>query len=385
MKNTPIGYEISDFLSGLESLGEPDKKYSAFVRKYTRFRKKEIRRSEKDAYEVYRQRRIETFSGFMLVVGFFAFFGVIIYLLFYPVIKNGGVNLDVIIKHMNASHADILSAAAVLLFCFSAHFKQVHFRPMTNVLSVLWCAFVIFTRVYGMGPYMDINSPAWVIFGRLLLTFTLINVFSTRFGIYMHERVTNREEFIRDSKHVFTPFETVYLIFMILVNGICLYFLIDTNHFYALTDRFPVSRFIISVFPVLIFIIYCIWHANRMDGESVDAWFCTSMEVFTTALIFQIFAVPNLLHGLMLWIGLILVSIVVLIYLGNIIGSPMAYFAIGMISLNFIVSGSINYYSEEAGTEIIGVATHWWMVVPALLTTGMAVFVTIREMIREKL
>ncbi|MBR4580309.1 MAG: hypothetical protein IKO32_03655 [Lachnospiraceae bacterium] len=385
MKNTPIGYEISDFLTGLESLGEPDKKYNAFVRKYTRFRKKEIKQADKEAYEVYRQRRIDAFSGFILVIGFFAFFGVILYLLLYPVIKNGGVSLDVIIKHMNASHADILSAAAVMLFCFSTHFKQVHFRLMTNILSILWCAVVIFTRIYGMGPYMDINSPAWVIFGRLLLTFTLINVFSTRFGIYMYQRVTNRDELIRDSEHVFTPIETVYLIFMILSNGICLYFLIDTNRFYALTDRFPVSRFVLSAFPVLIFILYCIWHANRMDGDSVDAWFCTSMEVFTTALILQIFAVPNLLHGLMLWIGLILVSIVVLIYLGNIIGSPMAYLAIGMISLNFIVSGSINYYSEEAGTEILGVATHWWMVVPALLTAGMAIFVTIREMIREKL
>ena len=385
MAKTPIGYEITDFLTGLDSIGGPNPQYASFVRKYTRFRKKEIKREERGLYSAYRVRMAESIAGLLLVLGWAAFFGCIFYLMAWPVIQNHGMDWEVIFQHIRKTHSAIFTSLAVAFFVFPAYFKKVNFRAGTVILSAIWSTFVIFSNVYGMGPYMDINSPAWIVFGNLLLAFTLVIVFCVRLGNYLHERFMERGDYLKDTKHVFTPFEGIFLVFMILMNGIGLYFLVDTNRFYALTEHFPLSRIVLSAIPVVIFILYCIWHANRMDGEGIDAWFSTSMEVFTTALILQIYAIPNLLRGLMLWLGLILISIVVLIYLGNIIGSPMAYLAIGMICLNFIVSASINYYSEETGTEILGAATHWWMVVPALFTASAAIYVTIKEMIRDKI
>ncbi len=385
MANTPAGYEITDFLTELQGVGEANPKYNSFVRKYTRYRKNEIKRAERERYSQHRIRFANSIAGLLLMLGWAAFFGSIFYLAILPVIRAKQMSWSAVFHHINNSHGVIITVIAVALFCFAAHFKQVSFRVAVNVMAGLWCAFMIVASVSNLGPYMDINSPAWIVFGKLLLTFALVNVFSSRLGSYLHVKIMEEGEFLKDIEHVFTPIEVVFLVFMILVNGAGLYFLIDTNRFYAITDAKPVIRIIIAAIPVVIFILYCIWHANRREGESVDAWFCTTMEVFTTALILQIFAVPNLLRGLMLWIGLILISIVVLVYMGNIIGGPMAYLSIGMISLNFIVSASINYYSEEAGTSVLGVATHWWMVAPAILTVGLAIFATIREMVREKL
>ena len=385
MANTPIGYEIQDFLTALQNVGEQNPKYNSYVRKYTRFRKKEIRRGNAANMESYRIRRWNSVADVLLVLGWAAFFGTFFFLLVLPVIKAREVHLSSMIESMNVPYATVLSAASVAFYCFAVYFKSSSFRRGVIILTAIWSAFTVFCRVAVMGPYLDINSKAWVVFGNLTIAFVLIIILSVRFGTFLHRRLLEPGDGIRDMKHVFSPFEVIFLILMILLDGGMLYFLADVNRFYALVEKSNVMRIVFLAIPVVIFLLYTIWHANRSDGESVNAWFCASMEVYATATILQIFAIPNLLRGLMLWVGLAGICIVVLIYLGSIIGDSMAFFTIGMIALNFIVSASINYYSEDPGIYVIGVATHWWMVAPAFLTVAVAIGLTVREMVREKL
>ncbi len=385
MAKTPLGFEITDFLETFSGIGEREEAFDSFVRKYARFRKKEIRKEESKSMEPYRIRMIESISALILVLGWVGFFACVIYMSVVPILKNHGARLSEITEHMNASYASIFSAIAVALFCFAVHFKQVRFTRMVNFITALWSGFVIFARVSVMGPYMDINSPAWIIFGNLLVAFILINVLSSMFGAWLNRKLLQPDDAIRDMKHVFTPFEAVFLVIMILLCGAGMFFFVNISGFYRILDQFRAVRIITMAAPVVVFLIYCVWHANRMYSESVDAWFCASMEVYATTLILQIFAVKNILRGVFLWLALAAVCVIIIIYLGSIIGNTMSYLTILMIALNFIVSASINYYSEDAGVYVIGTATHWWMVAPAFVTVALAVGFTIREMIQEKL
>ena len=385
MAKTILGFEISDFLEEFSKVGEPEEKFDSFVHKYTRFRRNEIRKENLKPMAVYRTRMVEAIAGFLLVVGWLAFFGCLFYYCILPVIKNHGFGINVIVEHMNATYASVVSAIVIAVFCFAYYFKHVPFRAIANVLSALWGAFVIFARVSVMGPYMDINSRAWIVFGNLLVAYSLINILSSMFGGWLHRRLLQPDDVIRDLKHVFSPFEVVFVVLMILLCGVPLFFFVNVDKFYLLLEKYQAAHIVTMAIPVAIFAVYGIWHASRNYSDSVDAWFCASMEIYATTLILQIFAVRSIVRGVILWLVLAAVCVIVIIYLGSIIGNTVSYLTILMIALNFIVSASINYYSEEAGIYVLGVATHWWMVVPAFLTTVLAIGATIREMVQEKL
>lgn len=385
MAKTMLGFEITDFLDGLSRVGEPEEKYDSFVRKYARFRKKEIKKENAKSMEQYRTRWIESIAGLLLVIGWAAFFGCVIFMCIYPILAKKGTGMSGIIEHMNASHASVVSAVAILLYCFSVYFRQVPFKKTANILSAIWSGFVIFARLYVMGPYMDINSPAWIVFGNLLVAFILINVFASRFGEWLNKKLLQPEDAIRDLKHEFSTIEIVFMLIMITFSGAALFFFVNINLFYKMLAAFAAVRILIIAIPAVIFLMYGLWHANRMYSESVDAWFCAAMEIYATALIFRIFAVKSLVRGVFLWLILAAVCLVIILYLGSIIGNTMSFLTILMIALNFIVSASISYYSEEAGIYVIGAATHWWLAAPAFITAAFATGYTIREMIQEKL
>lgn len=385
MAKTMLGFEITDFLEEFSKVGEPEEKFNSFVHKYARFRKKEIRKENAKPFEQYRIQMVESIASLCMVIGWLSVVVCLFYFCILPIIRDRFAGINGIVRHMNASHASIFVAIAIGLICFSFYFKNVAFRYLANVLSVLLGGFTIFARISVMGPYMDINSPAWIVFGNLLVAYVLINILASMMGGWLNRKLLMPNDAIRDMKHVFSPFEVVFLVIMILISGVPLFFFVNLDRFYAMLAKYQAAHIVTLAVPVVIFLLYGVWHANRMSSDSVDAWFCTSLEIYSTTLILQIFAVRSILKGIILWLVLAAVCVIVIIYLGSIIGNTVSYLTIFMIALNFIVSASINYYSEEAGIHVIGAATHWWMVAPAFLSVGLAIFVTIREMVQEKL
>lgn len=382
MARTPTGFEITDFLTALSDAGQKDEKYDSFVRKFVRFRKREIKKENAEPYAPYRVRMMDSIAGFFMVFSMLAYFTLVLYMTLFPVIRTGQPTLKVMMEHMSVSYSTVLTAVVVSLLCASVFFKgEVKLKAWAVGLSAVWCGFVILTEFLSAGPLAK-NSPAWLILGNLTLFYSLLILLTSRFGAWLHNKLIHPPRPELDIKHFFTPFEVAYLLFMIISSGICLPFMINLDRFYKLTSSYIGVRAYLLICPVLIFVIYCIWHANRMDGESVNAWFCSSMEVFAVCLILETFTLKNLLYSFFLWMVLVAIGIVIVIYLGMVIPSRISFLSIAMIILDYLLGAGVNYYSAEEGITAIGASAHWWLVVPAFVTIAVAIWTTIHEMMQ---
>ena len=383
MAGTPVGFEVTDFLNALSEAGQKDEKYDSYVRRYTRIRKREIKKENAEEYAPYRVRLMDSIAGFFMILGMLAYFVMALYMTAYPVFRARSPKLSVIVKHMDSSHSTIIAAIVVAVLCTAVFFKGVRdIEKWTVFLSIVWCAFVIVTRFITYGAFKSKDSASWLVLGNLILFYSFLILLTCRFGIWLHNKFIHPPKPVLDIKHYFEPVEVVFLVLMIVLTGICLPYLVNLENFSRMVTNYQAVRIYLMVCPVLIFVLYCIWHANRMDGESVNAWFCASMAVFMVCLILQAISLNNLMYAFFLWMVLGAMGIIVVIYLGRIIGNGMSYLSIAMIILEILLGAGASYYGDEAGILSIGVSMHWWLVVPAFVTIAVAIGMTVQEIIQ---
>ena len=391
MSKTPNGFEITDFLEGLTRVGEKDPAYDAFVRRYSAHRAIEIKREEAGlTKEVLMQNRRNLVKGIattLLVIAWLAFAGVIFLAIGKPVLDAKAFQMSSIISSMTTVRIHILSAVAVAFLCFAGHFLHAPSRIFTNVAGAIWCTLVTFIRFLHSGPFMTEDNVAWRTLGVLLVTFIFAIVLGTKLGDWLNDKLCNIDSdyrYLKPEKYKFEIFEAVWLVAMIVTSGICLIFFMSMPLFFKAALTWP-FRILSWICPLVFFVLFCIRSSRNMDGDSVNAWVCSSLVTFDACAILELFTMQNITRAMIIWAVLLVVSIGVMITVGKILDSDMSVLMIFMMILTFLVSAVVVVYSTEAGIDSINISAHWWMVAPAFVTAGGAVASTILEMLQHKL
>ena len=385
MANTPIGFEITNFLDEVALQGESNPQYNAFVRRFEANRKKVIRKEralERNALRTEsRLITLRRISLVLTVMAWICFCAIFLLGAIGAKRATGGFRFMAILKGIKDNYGPVFCGVFTGLLCLGAHLKHDYNRGSSNFIAAVTGLFVAITG-YICGEWFRFGEGEdFKILGIQILVFAVINMYSSRIGDFIHTKLIDPPPFMDQRYHL-----RRYEIITIVVLGTCCLlsvpYFANLDLFYTVMNATSFFRIFIWIFAISAFVLFVIYRHRLCESESVFVWFCASMEVFFTYTVLELLPTKGMANTIFYWIGFAVLAVIVMIYIRNTGNPGFAIFTAVMIVITLFIGAYACFYGKDVAAGTLGAGTRFWIVAPAFFVMGEAVIDTAREIIR---
>ena len=385
MANTPIGFEITNFLDEVALQGESNPQYNAFVRRFEQYRKKEARKEralERNALRT--ESRIITLnriSRVLTVIAWMFFCAIFLLGAFSAKRTTGGFRFMAILQGIKDSYGPVLCAAFTAFLCFGAHLKHDYNRGSSNFIAAVTGLFVAITG-YICGEWFRFGEGEdFKILGIRILVFAIINMYSSRIGDFIHSKLIDPPPFM-DQRYHLRRFEIITVVVLATCCLLSVPYFVNLDLFYTVMNATAFLKIFVWLFAVAAFVLFVIYRHRLYESESVFVWFCASMEVFFTCTVLELLPTKGGANTIFYWIAVAVLAVIVMIYIRNTGNPSFAIFTAVMMVITLFIGADACFYGKDVAEGVLGAGTRFWVVAPAFFVIGEAIIDTAREIIR---
>ena len=323
------------------------------------------------------QQRAETISKIGYPVSWILFLAVIV-ISFIPHIQSGSLKANpsfAVVSNV------ILNAVPVLLLCFFEHLKPNH-KILGTVFSSIWS--FLFCFAYATDSYtkngftVSSANDTWKTFGVLLVVFASIIVLSSLLG----NRIRNGKSTSTKRKQTFKASDIVFIILCIIPIIFFIVQLLNLNSLYSLLSNSNVLLWVLLAYPIIMFVFHKI-EIDEHFNDITNAWYFAAMSLNFECLVLSL-ANTSSVNAVIFWIVLAMVGLALVgyfIHTGDnalAIATTVGFFVFYIFGA-FTVIGSYG----SGGINAVSPVLKFLSVSPGFIITAIAVFMTLREIVRK--